>query len=247
MRRLDAAAMFLALAGCAPEPVSVESLVDANTAARGGAAAIEQVRSIVIRFELTEPGFTVQGRYVADRDGRMRVDIYEAGTRVYTEAFDGQHGWQRAKGDSPAQPTSAQGTAALRHGIESPFKLYGLHELAGRGHRLRSAGKEVVDGIEYRLLEVSYADGQDAGYYLDPRTGLIDRERRRRALHVDLDATVALIETQHLDYRPVSGVLYPYRQVERDLEDGRVLATIVVESIEVNEPLDPAVYLPDPA
>ncbi len=245
MRTLAVPVLTFALVACAPAPVTVESLVDSNTAARGGRAAIERVRSIAIDFRLTEPDFTVDGRYVADRDGRMRVDIFDAGTRVYTEAYDGQGGWQRAAGDAPAQPSSPQGTSALRHGIETPFKLYGLHEFASRGHRLKLGSGAVVAGVEYQVLEIRFADGQEARYYVNPRSGLIERERRLRALHVDVDPRPVWIETQHLDYRSVDGVMYPFRQVERDVDSGRVLATTVVESIEVNQPVDLARYRRD--
>jgi hypothetical protein len=174
----------------------------------------------------------------------MRVDIFDAGTRVYTEAFDGRRGWQRAAGNAPVQPVSAQGTAALRHGIEAPFKLYGLHELAARGHRVSAVGEESIEGVEYAVIEVRFTDGQEARFYLNPHTGLIERERRLRALHVDVDPTPRLIETLELDYRPVAGVMFPFRQVEREVDSGRVLATTVIASIEVNAELEAADFQP---
>jgi len=241
MHRLIVLPMLFA-AACAPRGESVESLIEKHTAARGGRGAIEAVERISIVFALQEPTFEVDGRYVADRTGRMRVDILADGRRVFTEAFDGSRGWQLEQDATSATPASAQGTVALRHGVESPFKLFGLHELAARGHRIDCCDDETLDGVRYHVLQVRFADGQVAGYYLSPKTLLIDRERRLRALHVDVDPTPILIETQHLDYRSVAGVMYPFRQIEREVASGRVLSTMVVESIKVNQAVDPAFF-----
>ena len=39
--------------------------------------------------------------------------------------------------------------AALRHGVELPGKLFGLHDLRQRGHRVDLAKREAIDGTNY--------------------------------------------------------------------------------------------------
>lgn len=214
---------------------TLDELVAAHAAARGGPAAIEAVRSLLIEVRIEEPGFAVDADYRASRSGSMRIDVYDDGERVYTEALEGGRAWARSAGDGAAVTVvGAEGTAALRRGVESPLKLYGLHEMARRGHSLELRGREVVDGIDYHVLRAVLDDGHETFYYLHPVTALIERERQHRALHVDADPQPHWIETRYEDYRPVAGVLFPFRQVETRLDTGEVLATNTVRRIVVN-------------
>lgn len=234
MKRLIAACAVACVTGiAAAEPAVLAALVARNAAARGGAEAIESVSVFEADIHIVEATFEVDGHYVATRDGRMRVDILAEGERVFTEALGRGGAWSWNPQDG-AVAASEAGRAALRHGIEFPFKLFGLHEMTRRGHRLEAAGREVVGGVEYDVLVLTLDDGFESRYYLNPGTGLIDRERQRRALHVDVDPTPALIETEYSDWRPVGGVLFAHRSVEREVESGKVLATVTTRAIRLN-------------
>lgn len=243
--RLPAVLLVLSSVACAATPPapSLEGLVAQHTRARGGRDAIEAVRLIQMDVTITEPTYSADGRYIATRDGEMRIDVHVGGERVYTEALDQGRTWSRAQGDTaPAVPGSDAGAAALRHGVESPLKLFGLHEMPSRGHRLRFAGRQAIDGTDYFVIEATLDDGYTTTYYLNPSTWLIERERQYRPLHVDINPAPEWIETTFEDYRGVAGVQYPYRQVERQLATGKVLITTTVRSIAINQPLDPALF-----
>ena len=133
-----------ALNGCGRAPLSVDYVIERNTQATGGRAAIEAVKSIEVDLHIVDPDFQVDGKYRAARPGRMRIDVLAEGKHVYTEAFDSDRGWQW-KGTA-IEAASAKGTAALRHGVELPGKLFGLHELRQRGHRVDLVKREAIDG-----------------------------------------------------------------------------------------------------
>jgi hypothetical protein len=240
------------LAGClwmaascqssADEP-ALDTMIAQHVAARGGAAAIESVGTFECDIHVVEPTFEVDGAYVATRDGRMRVDMSLEGKRVFTEALDRKRAWSWSP-DEGVREGSAVGAAALRHGIEFPFKLFGLHEVQARGHRLEAAGREVVEGIDYHILKLTFDDGFEVRYYLNPETWLIDRERTRKAMHVDIDPTPQWMETTYSDYRPVGGVLFPHRHVERELATGTLLSTATIREIRINPPLAPGRFSP---
>lgn len=216
-------------------------IVDQHTMARGGSGAIEAVRAIGMELTIVEPEFTVDARYVATRDGSMRVDVSAEGERVFTEALDHGQAWSKQQGpDAPAQPGSAAGAAALRHGVEAPLKLFGLHEMPQRGHRLALTGREPLDGVDYYVIDATLDDGYRTTYYLSPTTWLIERERQYRALHVDVNPAPDWIETLYEDYRRVAGVQYSFRQVERKVATGDVLATNTIRDIQVNPDIDPS-------
>lgn len=236
---LGSAWLIAACTGCA-EQLSLDELIARHTSARGGAGSIESVKGIEIELRVVELGFQVDGRYVATRDGRMRIDILHDGRPVFTEALDGQRSWSWSPDMSEAKESSDQGTAALRHGVEYPFKLYGLHELVGRGHRLALIGRRILDDVDYYHLRLTLDDGFQVEYFLNPDTWLIERERQMRALHVDIDPEPQWIETVYSDYRPVCGVQFPHMQVERELKSGDVLVTTTLTEIHINPAIDAA-------
>jgi len=192
-------------------------------------------------LSIVEPAFTVTGLYRADRKGRMRVDIFAAGKRVFSEAYDGRNGWQLRE-DATRPVPSEKGTAALRNSAQMPTKFLGLHEMERRGHRLEPAGRERVDGVLYHVVVLTLAGGQSERYYLDPETFLIARSRAHKPLHPDIDPTPTTIESVYSDFRPVAGVLFAFQAVDTDLTTGKVLQTSTILDVRPNRPAAEALF-----
>jgi hypothetical protein len=170
----------------------------------------------------------------------MRIDVSVAGKHVFTEAFDGEHGWECNGKES--KPASAQATAALQHGVELPGKLFGLHELKQRGHQIELAGREQIEGTNYYALGLTLKDGYRTTLYVDPKSWLITRRRDVRPLHVDIDPTPTTIEQRSSDVREISGVRFAFAGSETDLKTGKVLETSQIKSIKVNPIIDPSFF-----
>jgi hypothetical protein len=226
--------------GCSRSPTTLDEVIERHTKAVGGRAAIEAIQSIEFDLHITDPKFEVDGTYFAARPGKMRIDVNAGGDHVFTEAFDGQKGWE-GKGTSQ-KPATEKATAALRHGVELPGKLFGLHELKARGHRIELAEREKIDGISYYVLRLTLNDGYATTLYVDPNSWLITRRRDVRPLHVDVDPTPTTIEQRSSDFRTISGVQFPFASSETDLESGKVLEITVVRSVKINPPLVPLIF-----
>jgi hypothetical protein len=227
--------------GCSRTPLTVDDVIERNVKAMGGRIALEAVHSIEVDLHIKDPGFEVDGIYRAARPGRMRIDVQAAGKHVFTEAFDGQNGWQW-KGEGKAEPASPKAAAALRHGVELPGKLFGLHELKQRGHRIDLVGRDRVEAIDYYVLRLILSDGYTTSLYVDPQSWLITRRRDVRPLHVDVDPTPTTIEQRMSDYREVAGVQFSFASKEIDLKTGKELESTKVNSIKVNPPIDESVF-----
>jgi hypothetical protein len=231
----------LTLIGCGHSPSTVDEVIERNTQAMGGRATLETIHSIEFNLHIRDPGFEVDGIYRAARPGRMRIDVAADGKHVFTEAFDGQRGWQwSGKGDPVA--ASPKATAALRHGVELPGKLFGLHELRQRGHRIDLTGREKVDGIDYFVLRLTLSDGYETSLYVDPKTWLITRRRDVRPLHVDIDPTPTTIETRFSDFRKIGGVVFPFSNTDTDLKTGKILEQTSVREIKLNPDFDQTIF-----
>jgi len=244
-RRRDRFLLVIGLAnvlfGCSRQPLTVDDVIERNTSAMGGRAAIEAIHSIEINLHITDPGFEVDGIYRAVRPGRMRIDVQAGGKHVFTEAFDGQNGWQwNGKGNQ--EPASPKAAAALHHGIELPGKLFGLHELKQRGHQFELAGREKVDATDYYVLRLTLSDGYTTTLYVDPQSWLITRRRDVRPLHVDVDPTPTTIEQRSSDFREVAGVRFAFASTEIDLKTGKELERAKINHIQVNPPLDESIF-----
>jgi hypothetical protein len=224
------------------QPPSVDGLLRRHAEAIGGEKAVERTRSLRYRLRIEEPSFAVEGVYVVDRSGRMRIDIFAEGRRVFTEAFDGQSAWQLGQEDAHGRPASEEGRAALWHGTLSPLKLLGLHELRALGHEVEFMGRETLEGISYYKLLVTLSDGWQSVYYLHPDTYRIERTRDQRALHPDFDPSKKRLESVLSDYRPVDGVLRSFHERQIDLGSGEVVQTTTVVSIEPDVALEAEIF-----
>jgi hypothetical protein len=230
-----------AIFGCNQPPLTVDDVIERNAKAMGGRIALEAVHTIEVDLHITDPGFEVDGTYRAARPGRMRIDVKADGQHVFTEAFDGRNGWQW-KGEGTAEPASPKATAALRHGVELPGKLFGLHELKQHGHQIELVARERVEGVDYYVLRLTLNDGYTTSLYVDPQSWLIMRRRDVRPLHVDVDPTPTTIEQRISDYREIAGVQFSFASKEIDLKTGKELESSKVNRIKVNPPIDQSIF-----
>jgi len=206
------------------DSVSLDEIIERNTDAMGGRVAIEAVQSIQIDLHIKDPSFEVDGTYYAIRPGKMRIDVSAKGKHVFTEAFDGQYGWQW-EGKGEQKPATGKATAALRHGVELPGKLFGLHELRARGHKMKSIGREQIDGLNYYVLQLILNDGNAV-----------------RPLHVDVDPRPTTIEQASSDFHDVDGVKFPFATAETDLNTGKLLESTITKSVKINPSLPPTFF-----
>lgn len=243
MRSLMALSLFIpALAHAAP--ATLEDVIALHTEAVGGRQAMERVESVQFELTIVEPQFQVNGVYRADRELRMRIDVYADGKRVFTEAYDGREAWQMGADGAP-QNVSAQGAAALRNGVLLPGKLFGLHQQRLVGNELQFLGREQVDDTDYYVIGLTTATKDHSRLYINPANWLIERARVRKALHPDVDATVRWLETRYYDFRETAGVLRSYNSVEVDLESGNVVQSTTVQKITTNPALEDSLFRRD--
>jgi hypothetical protein len=221
-------------------PLTVEEIIERNTNAMGGRIAIEAVRSVEVSLHIRDPGFEVDGIYHATRAGRMRIDIFAAGERVFMERFDGEKGWQWNGKEEKEEGVTA--TAALRHGVELPGNLFGLHEMQKRGHHIELAGREKIGSVDYYVLQVRFADGSETSLFVDPQTWRITRRRDVRALHPDIDPTPTTIESRKSDWRKVNGVYFAFADEDLDVKTGKVVETAQIKEIKINPPVAASIF-----
>lgn len=232
-------AVLLTACGRGDSDPTLDEIIDRHTQARGGAALIESVQAVRVLLEITEPGFTVTGDYVATRDGHMRIDIFADGTRVFTEALGAGGGWQMMA-DGSVKDLTEEGLKALRRGLEG--NLYGLHERWGLGYRYSLVGRTEHGGEPAFELEEIAHDGFSKHLYLSTETYRIIGDVRTAALHPDIDSTEQRQETFYSAFEPTDGLLYSTLSQARDMDTGELMQTVRTTGRTLNPEIDPLIF-----
>jgi len=198
---------------------------------RHAEAVGEPINSLEVELRIEEPGFAVDAVYVAERSGRMRIDVYQAGERVFTEALDGEGGWQWPAGAEPME-LSAAGRAALRRGVVA--NLYGLHERPALGYDLEYRGAVELDGRGYWVVASESPDGFPELLYVSRETALVERRRETSALHPDLDPAETTTVTRLSDFRRHAGRALAHATEKVDTETGESLQRVTITRVRIN-------------
>ena len=116
-----------------------------------------------------------------------------------------------------------------------------LVDWKAKGHTLELVGTEDVGGVKSRKIMVTSPGGQVQYFFLSPDTGL----EIKTTTEVLQGGTPMTVETELSDYRSVDGIMLPHAL--KTSINGTPTASIVVENIELNAPLDESTFtLPKP-
>lgn len=243
-----AAAPLVIAADCSPNASqaaegSLADIIAKNTEALGGAAALDAIQTMVKHTLIEEGDSRYAAIFATDRKGRMRIDIFADGSRVYAESYDGRkgHQWSPKAGQSAA---SERGTTALSRTPQFPNHIFRLKDMAANGHRLSVPEKETIEDTEYYVLKLTLSDGAITYLFVDTSSWHVTRTRSRRALHVDVNAKEKTIETRNTDFRRVGDILHPHRAEEVNLATNEVMVRTTLEKLELNIEL-PSGYFSD--
>ena len=215
----------------------LDTILEKNTQAHGGAAAHAAIESVRHHLSIKEPTFEVQGVYVATRDGRMRIDVHAGGERVFAEGLNETCAWEWTPGQPEEEGAPCVGeteTTALRNGIELPGHFFTLEDVRRRGANVELIGEVEYDGASEWQVRVTLPAGSVRDYFIDTETWRLTRSRDRRAFHPGIDPTEVTIETRYFEPEMIDGVLRFRRQENTNIDTGDWLGTTRVDSIEYN-------------
>jgi hypothetical protein len=221
-----------AVANSSDTSLSLEEIISRHTAALGGMAALEAVRSKTVDLQIVEKGQVVAAHYRCNKQPAFRIDIYDKNRHVFCEGLDANGPWIWP-GDAPS---ARQGVPdARRTGIEGiEFNLYGLSAFPALGNKLAFAGRETIEGINYYVIRVDLKDSYQTFLYIDPNSWMIARRRDFRANHPDLNPAKQKLETQYSDFRRVNGIANAFLQHQIDLSNGKITQVQIVDRMEYN-------------
>lgn len=223
----------------------LKEIIEDNTVALGGADLVDNIEQILVVSIKREANYYDSMRFIADRMGRMRVDIYDLNSqqkeRVFAESYDGTKGFQWRPSTSQ-EDASEKGALALSNTPQYPGHIFQLKDMNKNGHELKLI--DTVDLLEskYAVLRLTLKNGFSSFYYVDTSTGLIKKIRSKRALHVDQNPDEQLIEVQLSDHKTVDGIVKPFTIQEVDINHDTIITTTKIAIYEFNPIIEDQVY-----
>jgi Tetratricopeptide repeat len=219
--------------------ISADEIVQRHLQALGGKDKVDSVRSTITHAEYREGDLVIAGAYIARMYPYYKTicDPTQALGDV-CEGYDGS-AWEWYVDPGVVLRTVGAAAAAARHGTEL---IDCLVDYKTRGTRVEVQGSERFDQKRAYKLHVTLADGFAKDLFVDQQSLLIIGDRRSAPVHAFGEPVRS--ENRISDYRPVNGVLFPFRFVEVEIASGKELNRLTVQSMAVNEKLDPAFFGP---
>jgi hypothetical protein len=221
----------------ADRPVTLDTIIARNTLALGGEVALASVQSVW--RQRNAQTFTLRQRPTR----HLVVLLNDTGGIRYAEGYDGQTAWEIVD-DGPKQEATERARVALWHTTQFPSVLNPLFQMSALGHELRLVGSDTVEGVHYYKLLLALSDGFEREYFVNARTGHIERARDIRRLHAYED-DVQPIESLWSDFREVDGVWLPFTSGERNYETGERLSGGTMRQARVNVSVPEEVFALD--
>jgi hypothetical protein len=142
---------------------TVESVIQHDIAARGGADKIHALRTV------RQSGLLINGkdtsRLVIESKlpDAMRMEITSGG-KTLVRAYDGRTGWQKV----PDQNTTNLMTPAEQKNISHEADLMsGLVDYVAKGNKVALTGTELIEGHEAYKVQVTLRDSTVFTYFID--------------------------------------------------------------------------------
>ena len=220
----------------APSP-TVDELVAKNLEAKGGAAALEAIKTIRFEGRLLVNQGQVELKYTETkkRPGKVRTDAVLQGMNL-VQAYNGASGWKifPLYGRKDPEKMSADESKSL---VEEAEIGGPLENWKAEGKTVTYLGTEDVEGTAAHKLRVLQKNGDISYIYLDPEYFLEIRvidQRTEQGAQVE-------VETDLGDYEKVNGVYFPF-SIEAGSKGSTDKQKTIIEKAEANVPIYDAIF-----
>lgn len=223
--------------------LTANQIVDRHIEARGGAARIAAVRTLVYRNGTYHEGdYTGSGTaYMAFARPYYRVvGDPESAKRDIMEGYDGSP-WEYYAKPGVVVRTVSHAAGASRRGTSIDWRL---GELRANGATIARCADEPIGGRAAYCVAQTTPDGFVHESFFDQETFLTLADRYRAPVHAYGESVTT--EGRYSDWRSVDGILFPFRVYEADLATGKELNSMQWGAIEINRELPAAWFSPPP-
>ncbi len=232
-------AALVAPAGFAQDKnaLTVDELVAKNIEAKGGADALQALRSLRLSGKMLVNQGQIQLAYLQTkkRPAEVRTEASLQGMTM-VQAYDGKEGWkiEPFRGRKDPEKMSADDVKSLMEEAEIDGPLV---DWKAKQSTVDYLGTEDVDGTLAHKLKVVRKNGDVSFVYLDPDHFLEIRILTQRIRHGAQEE----VESDIGDYEKVGGVFVP-TSIESGRKGDPDKQKIIIDKAEANVPADDAIF-----
>ena len=217
--------------------LTVDQIVQSHVDALGGIDKMHAIHTFSAFGTARMMGGQIQAPMTMQmkRPSSMRIDMGIQNKQI-VQAFDGTTAWtiNPAAGSDAPKKASPEETQEMKNSADIDFST--LVDYRAKGNAVELSGMEAVEGHSAYKLKVTKQNGRVEYDYLDAKTFLpVKTATRRKQMGTEVD-----IEAYPSNFRPVSGVLFPF-QVDQKA-DGKAIVQLTIDKVDVNLPLDDTIF-----
>ncbi len=210
---------------------TADEIVNKYVDAIGGKAKLDQIKSAYITGTTQMMGNGAQSKTSILEGKGFRLE-YEANGQKVIQVFTDKGGWQinPMMGSTTPQPLPDEMYKGSRGQI---FITGPLYNYAAKGNKVELVGKE---GNDYKL-KITNTDSVETTVYLDGTTYYLTKlTRTANFMGQAMEMTIKFSDFKKTDF----GVVFPYL-TEINI-GGQFTITNTLDKIELNKPIDPAIF-----
>jgi hypothetical protein len=236
---LSSALMGLTARAALPQTMTVDQIIEKNTAARGGLKAWRDVQTMTLTGKMdagTRKDVQLPFVMKLKRPRMSRIEIDFAG-KTALQIYDGTNGWKlrpflgrlQVEPYTPVELESAAG--------EEQLDGY-LIEHEAKGIKVELAGTEPVEGHNAYKLKLTSKNGRVRYLWVDAQSFLeakIEGSPRR------LDGKMHNVDIYYRNYQSIGGLMIPF-VLETVVEKVTPSHKISIETVALNPKLDDSAF-----
>jgi hypothetical protein len=232
--RRAALGLTLLLAVAQAHALTAAELVAKNIEAKGGAAALQAVKSLRRegRLIVNDGQFVLDLLETKQRPESIRTEISMQGLSQ-VQAYDGKEGWRIDPFGGRKDPERMPADDVREYAEDASIDGV-LADAGAAGHSIEYLGTEDIDGTQAHKLKVTRKDGGLQYVFLDPDYFLEIRVESQRTVRGVKRTTV----TDYGNYEKVGGVFWPL-SIESDIKGEGDPAKYEYRSAVVNPEIAP--------
>ena len=223
---------------------TAEDVVSRHVAAMGGKEKIAAMKSVYMEGVSVMQNGTEVSTKTWKVDGRLMRREIDFGMGSFSMVLTDKEGWAsnpRSGGAFEALPADAVARQQVELDLAGP-----LVDHAAKGHKVELVGTEDVNGSPCDVVKLTLNSGRDITYSIDRKTGYILRTKTKggggmRGGGGGGRNPEAEVVNEFSDYRKTDdGFVFPFTVATVGMG-----ASMNMEKIEVNKPVDPKLYKPE--
>lgn len=224
------------------EAQTVDEIVEQHLAAIGGKEKLASVPSARMTGKQTFGPQAAGFQILWKRPNRLRLEFELQGMKGI-QAYDGQQAWMVMPFLGKSDPEAMSEEDARQFAEQADMIEGALFNWKEKGHQVELLGKESVEGTDSWKLKVTRKSGEVTYVWLEAETLVqIKSEGKRKRGDQEFE-----FEASYGDYKEVDGLLFAH-SIEQKPKGAPAGSTITIEKIELNVPIDDAVFkMPAPA